>query len=113
MLNIRDKCLIVEIVKHCVRIEEKTSGITKEEYFCNDDLKEILCFNLLQIGELAKNLTDEFISQFTGIPWKSIKGLRDRIAHGYGSIDFEMIWDTSISSVSELHSYCKKILEQA
>ena len=45
---------MLQIIKHCKRIEEKITGIDKDEFDINDDIREIVCFNIFQIGELAK-----------------------------------------------------------
>ena len=49
----------------------------------------IICFNILQIGELAKNFEPSFIIEYNNVPWKQIKGMRDKVAHGYGTIKKE------------------------
>ena len=41
-------------------------------------IKDVLCFNLLQIGELAKRFEPNFIKEYGNVPWKNIKGMRDR-----------------------------------
>ncbi len=87
MLTERDKSLLQHIIKHCLKIETKIEGITLDIFITNEDLREIICFNLIQIGELAKNVSQELITKYSDMPWSQIKGLRDRIAHGYGSID--------------------------
>ena len=38
--------------------------------------------------------------QFGGVPWKQIKGMRDKIAHGYGVIDLDRVWDTALLDVN-------------
>ena len=45
------------------------------------------------------------------VPWKQIKGMRDRIGHGYDTIDIEIVWQTSIESIPELKKYCKYIVD--
>lgn len=86
MLNTKDKGRLLQIVKHCKRIEEKIKNIDKNEFEINDDIREIVCFNIFQVGELAKELSDELINKYDKIPWKQIKGMRDRIGHGYETI---------------------------
>ena len=39
--------------KRCNRVIEKVSNISETELSLNDDIKEVVCFNLFQIGELA------------------------------------------------------------
>ena len=42
----------------------------------------------------------EKYQQFGGVPWKQIKGMRDKIAHGYGVIDLDRVWDTALLDVN-------------
>ena len=39
-----------------------------------------------------------------------IIGMRNRIVHGYDTINLEIVWNTAIESIPELKSYCKEIL---
>ena len=41
--------------------------------------------------------------------WKAIAGMRDIFAHHYGSIDFEMTWNTSVEDIPELKAYLLQI----
>ncbi len=86
-------------------------NLTKEQFDQDDDIKEVVCFNLLQIGELAKKFTPDFARTYGAVPWGKIKGLRDRIVHGYGSINFEIIWNTVSSDLIPLKSYCQSLIE--
>ena len=110
MLNIKEKGTLSCIIVHCERIEEKINIITKEEFSSNPDVKDIVCFNIFQIGELAKNLSMEFIQKYDQVPWNKIKGMRDRIAHGYGTIEMDRVWLTAIEDIKPLREYCEEIL---
>lgn len=110
MLTVKEKGLLLSIKKHCERIQEKTAGISEEELRQSEDIKEIVCFNLFQIGELAKNLSMDFLAKHDKMPWKNIKGMRDRVAHGYGSIDLKEIWRTATNDIEPLRKYCELIL---
>ena len=111
MLTVREKGLLLNMIKHCKRIEEAIKDLTKEEFYSNDLVKDSVCFNLLQIGELAKKFEPNFVKEYGNAPWKNIKGMRDVIVHGYGTILFNKIWDTSKNEIKPLHEYCLKILE--
>ena len=112
MLNTKDKGRLLQIVKHCKRIEEKIKNINKNEFETNDDIREIVCFNIFQVGELAKELSDELINTYDKIPWKQIKGMRDRIGHGYETIDIDIVWNTAKDNIKELDIYCEEILNK-
>ena len=47
---------------------------------------------------------------YNEIPWKQIIGMRNKIVHGYATVEFDIVWDTAKDSVPQLNSYCKKVL---
>ena len=36
------------------------------------------------------------------VPWRSMRGMRNRIAHGYFDINLEVVWDTVQIALPEL-----------
>ncbi len=112
MLEKRDKGIIFQIIKRCNRIIEKTNKISQEFFRKDEDIKEVICFNLFQIGELANGLSDEFLKTYNQVPWKQIRGMRNRIVHGYDTIDLEIVWNTAKESIVILCDYCKEILDK-
>ena len=111
MLNIKDKGIILQIIYRCERIIKKINNISEEQFNNNCDVQELICFNLFQIGELSKNLSEEFIKQYNKVPWKLIINMRNRIVHGYDSIDLKIIWETSNNNIKELVEYCDYIIK--
>ena len=112
MLSIKEIGLLKNIIKHCDKINEKIKGLHKEQFEENEDLLQIVCFNILQIGELAKNFDSTFIEKYRAVPWRQIKGMRDKVAHGYGTIDKERVWLTAVNDIDPLLDYCQKILKE-
>ena len=111
MLSIKEEGIMLYIIDYCKRIESKVENLSKKDFSLSKDIQEIICFNLLQIGELAKKLPQEFLSKNNLVPWNEIKGMRDRIVHGYGSIKMERVWDTATKDVKPLRDYCESILK--
>ena len=44
------------------------------------------------------------------LPWRSIKGMRNRIVHDYGFIDMQIIYDTVTKSIPELYNALKSLI---
>jgi uncharacterized protein with HEPN domain len=40
------------------------------------------------------DLCPDFANAHSQIPWRNMRGMRNRIAHGYFDIDLEVVWDT-------------------
>ena len=112
MLSIKEKGLLLAIIKHCNKINEKMNGLVREQFDRDEDVVQIICFNILQIGELAKNFEPEFIKQYNAVPWNKIKGMRDKVAHGYDKIDMDRVWNTALLDINPLLDYCKKIIDE-
>ena len=112
MLNIKDRRILECIVKHCVNIEEDVSNISDEEFYNDRKTQNSVCFDILQIGELAKSLSDEFVLSHNQVPWKDIKGMRDWVAHGYHTIKMSRVWNTATEDIKPLREYCELILKE-
>ena len=65
---------------------------------------------LLQIGELAGHLSDDFKAKHHQQPWKQIKELRNIIAHHYSAIDTETTWEILQEDLPSLRAFCERIL---
>ena len=61
--------------------------------------------SLIIIGEAATKVMDgyaEFIQAHPEVPWRSMRGLCNRIAHGYFDINLDVVWDTVQTALPEL-----------
>ena len=43
-----------------------------------------------------------FTQAHSDVPWHQMKGMRNRIAHGYFDTDIEIVWDTVQSALPDL-----------
>lgn len=44
----------------------------------------------------------EFTEAHPEVPWRSMRGMRNRIAHGYFDINLDVVWDTVQTALPEL-----------
>ena len=51
-------------------------------------------------------------TKYNGVPWKNIKGMRDKVAHEYGTIDLDQVWNAATNDIRSLREYCEKILNE-
>ena len=112
MLSVKDKRIILLIIEHCLTIESVVSTLDKQQFENDTILKNSVCFDVLQIGELAKSLSDDFISKYDQMPWKDIKGMRDKIVHGYDTLLIDKVWRTATEDIKPLREYCESIIEK-
>ena len=110
MLDTKDYGVLKQIIKRCERIKDKTTNISQNIFYSSEDIIEVICFNLFQIGELVGKLSIDFTARYNGVPWKQIKGMRNKIVHGYDTIDKTIVWDTIEISIPILANYCLEVL---
>ena len=51
------------------------------------------------VGEAVNKVSDETRSTNTGIPWKAIIGMRNRLVHAYFEVDAEILWLVALEHV--------------
>lgn len=112
-----DKIIIKKIIDYCLQIKETHEYFNNDKnLFLNDEkgfiYRNSITMPILQIGELAKMLSEEFISEDTNIPWRMIMRMRDIVAHHYGSLDYEIVWTTSVTDINDLCIASKEIVKQ-
>ncbi len=106
----KDRIIIQKIISYINDIETYIDGIDAMKFL--DDKKTITAcaFTVSQIGELSKEISEETQNKYRDIPWKSIKGMRNKIVHDYESVDLSVLWATIKESLPELKNKLKEIL---
>ena len=62
------------------------------------------------VGEAAKRLPMTLRTQYPNIPWKHMAGMRDRIIHGYDTVDLEIVWDVVKRDIPKIKPQIQQIL---
>ena len=74
-----------------------TEGMAQPDFEQDKRTQQAVVMSLIVLGEAATKVMDkhpEFAAQHAGIPWHNMRGMRNRIAHGYFEIDLGVVWDT-------------------
>ena len=90
-------------------IIDHTRGLEQEEFENDEVLVDSVMFRLIQISENSDRLTETFKLKYSDIPWRAIKGLRNRIVHEYGNVDFSVIYYTVKDDIPTLLDVLKSI----
>ncbi|WP_295730706.1 HepT-like ribonuclease domain-containing protein [uncultured Muribaculum sp.] len=110
LIQIKDAIEQIEIWS-----EEITSA---DNYRCTPDGMKTLaatCMLLEAIGESVKKINRHTNNEFLNhacpeIPWKSIMGMRDHIAHGYFDIDDDFVFDVVNNDLDPLKKVIPKLI---
>jgi len=102
MLLKRDETILRKVLEEITYLETTMSGLTHETFVENEDKKRVAAMTLINMGELVKNLSVDFVQSAKDFPLKEIRGLRHMAAHEYYAMRFEDIWDTIQNEIPEL-----------
>ena len=117
----RDKTLIIESLEQLEQIIENllesTSNIQNigELPKSADGILRLngICMCFIIIGEEVKRIDKytekQFLLSYPSIPWENVKGMRDRIAHGYFEIDIDIVYDALKNDIPPLLEVIKQM----
>jgi uncharacterized protein with HEPN domain len=74
-----------------------TEGMAQPDFEQDKRTQQAVVMSLIVLGEAATKVMDqhpEFAAGHAEIPWRSMRGMRNRIAHGYFDIDLAVVWGT-------------------
>jgi uncharacterized protein with HEPN domain len=108
----RDINLIAYILKYCEEIEglRLRFGDSYEDLSSDYAYKNAVSMSILQIGELANKLTNDFKISNNNIPWNQIIRMRNIAAHHYDKFSTKRLLDIIKLDIPELQLFCKKQL---
>lgn len=109
--------LVVEIDEAIRRIERRFAGIhSPNDFICDDnglDRLDGISMMLILISENIRRIEKiagaDFFNRYPEIPWLSIKGIRNILAHDYFNIDAEEIYKICASDLESLKQILARI----
>lgn len=72
-------------------------GMGLAEFLDDKRTQQAVMMSLIVLGEAGTKVMDrhaDFAAEHRDIPWRNLRGMRTRIAHGYFDIDLVVVWDT-------------------
>ncbi len=80
-------------------------GTTKADFQEDKRTQQAVIMSLIIIGEAATKIMEgyaEFAQTHPEVPWRGMRGMRNRIAHGYFDINLDVVWDTVQTALPDL-----------
>ena len=113
-MNIKVRSILEHMLEDALDASKFIEGFSNADTFSADKLyRKAVIMSILNIGELAKNLPNEFKAAHIEIPWRKIIDMRNIAAHGYHVMDDDIIWDVVKHFMPDLISFIKKQLSIA
>lgn len=98
--------LLTDILTAIERIDRYTAEIDEVAFLSNTLVQDAVVRNLEIIGEASRNIDrkfPEFATAHPDLPFAYAYQMRNALAHGYGKVDFEIVWRTIQNDLPDLH----------
>jgi uncharacterized protein with HEPN domain len=80
-------------------------GLDKDDFLADKRTQQAVIMSLIIIGEAATKVMEGYAA-FTlahpEVPWRNMRGMRNRMAHGYFDINLDVVWETAKEWIPEL-----------
>jgi uncharacterized protein with HEPN domain len=106
---------LAHILQAIERINTYTDDLDEVGFLENKMVQDAVIRNIEIIGEAARNIEKhhpDFASKHPDVPWEDMYWMRNRLSHGYFSVDLDVIWNTIQRDIPELEQKTKDALEQ-
>jgi uncharacterized protein with HEPN domain len=89
-----------------------TKGKTRADLDKDRQLNLAVVRLLEIVGEAASRIPKEHQARYAGISWSEIISLRNRLIHGYDTVDFDILWQVVNQDLPRLIKALKEILRE-
>nr|WP_228043934.1 DUF86 domain-containing protein [Dolichospermum sp. LEGE 00246] len=103
---------IQDIVLSINEIEQRTRGVTFEEFTKNQTLVKAVLYDFVVIGEATRNVPNDIQLRYPLIPWRLMGGMRNVVTHEYFQVDLSRVWETIQNDLSSLLPQLQEVLER-
>ena len=98
----RDATYLRDMLKYARRARDLVAGRERSEYLANYEFQYAVERVVEIIGEAASRVSVEFQQAHAEIPWRSVIGQRIILAHRYGAVLPERMWETATRAIPAL-----------
>lgn len=111
---------LADLLGHLKQAAEDASsfveGMSKDAFLADRRTQQAVIMSLMTAGEIASRIATRhatFAANHSQVPWRQMRGMRNRLVHGYFEVDLAVVWDTVQVAVPGLrHALARIELEE-
>ncbi|MEO7799441.1 MAG: DUF86 domain-containing protein [Opitutaceae bacterium] len=94
--------LLRDMLDSALLIRSYLAGVDREGFLADREKQDAVLRRLEIIGEAASRVGPQTQAQFPQLPFRGMRGMRNVIAHDYGEVDLELVWQTADADLPKL-----------
>ena len=100
------------MLDHARETVEMTQGRSRADLDTDRMLNLALVRLVEVIGEAASRVTEEFRGRHPDVPWRQAVGIRNRLIHGYDTVNFDILWTIIQEDLPPLIEQLQRIVDE-
>lgn len=108
----RELLLLDEMIDTAQQAQTLAAGQTVQSLSDDRQRRDALLWNFTVLGEAAAQIPDDVKARYSDVPWQQPSRLRNRIVHGYWSIDLDILIATATEQLPGFVTQLRAIREQ-
>lgn len=95
MLDDRQSGLLQDMLESARLIRTYLEGTDRSAFMADSEKQDAVLRRFEIIGEAASRLSPDTHALFPKLPFRGMRGMRNIIAHDYGEVDLDQVWQTA------------------
>lgn len=108
----RELVLLAEMIGAAEQAQALVAGIVVAALDGDRQRRDALLWNFTVLGEAAAQLNDPVKERFPAVEWARPSQLRNRIVHGYWSIDLAILHTTATDQLPAFTEQLREVLAE-
>ncbi len=108
----KDEVLLRDMLDYARRAVTAVTSRERPELETDPVLAAALERFIEVIGEAASRISTSTTTAAPQIPWREIVGMRNRLVHGYASVDNDITWDVVTGDLPAVIGALQKLLAE-
>lgn len=95
---------VEDMIHAADKIDRFVEGMDRDAFVADEKTVDAVLRNLEVIGEASKLIPETLRQDHPDIPWSEMAGMRDKLIHGYATVDLDIVWTTVVEDLPGLRS---------
>ena len=109
----RDKERLTDMLVYAQRVQTFIANRTQQDLRTDNELVGLAVVRAIEIiGEAANKVSKELQNAHPEIPWRNIIGMRHRLIHDYGNVDYAVVWQVATKNLPALIIQLQLVLNE-
>lgn len=110
---LRTQDYLGHIVEAIDRIHRYVDDLTELGFLEDEKTQDAVVRNFEILGEASRNIEKHhaaFATAHAEVPWALMYTMRNRVAHGYFKVDYELVWKTIYADLPDLRAQVARLI---